>query len=382
MGSQFTCSHGCPQGLRCTAGVLNTRSEAMRSSEKRGRTVSCIMANAMDHAKGHVAWLVLGLLLLSGLCYAFIWTPMSTGVFFGYQCRPSSSFESAPRDELDRVLQAASRGHNRTLIITVLNKAYSENHGMLDLFLRSFSLGEGTRPLLSHLLLVAVDQTAYDRCMALGLHCYKLVTDGVDFSGEEFYMAGNFVTMMWRRTQFLGEVLRRGYSYIFTDTDVMWLRNPFKTLNQSLEVDVQFSCDGFNGRPYDPANPINTGFFFVRSNTQTITLFNAWYEAKNSSGGLKEQDVLKGMVKNGTVEETGVRVRYLDTVHFGGFCHDRRDFERLTTMHANCCRTVRAKLVDLGLVLEDWRTYRRGEPVPPNPHKTCLVDSWSELHKH
>ncbi|KAK1272841.1 hypothetical protein QJS04_geneDACA012045 [Acorus gramineus] len=337
----------------------------MRSSEKRRWTVSCVMADAMDHAKGHAAWLVLGLLLLSGLCYAFIWTPIQ-----------------APRDELDRVLQAASRGHNRTLIITVLNKAYSENHGMLDLFLRSFSLGDGTRPLLSHLLLVAVDQTAYDRCVALGLHCYKLVTDGVDFSGEEFYMAGNFVTMMWRRTQFLGEVLRRGYSYIFTDADVMWLRNPFKTLNQSLEVDVQFSCDGFNGRADDPANSINTGFFFVRSNTQTITLFNAWYEAKNSSGGMKEQDVLKGMVKNGTVGEMGVRVRYLDTVYFGGFCNDRRDFERLTTMHANCCRTVRAKLVDLGLVLEDWRTYRRGEAVPPNPHKTCLVDSWNELHKH
>ncbi|KAK1261765.1 hypothetical protein QJS04_geneDACA008693 [Acorus gramineus] len=287
-----------------------------------------------------------------------------------------------PKDELDRVLQQASRGYNKTLIITVLNKAYTEKNGMLDLFLRSFRLGKGTKPLLDHLLLAAVDQTAYERCKLLGLHCYKLVTDGVDFSGEEFYMTGNFVTMMWRRTQFLGEVLQRGYSFIFTDTDVMWLRNPFLKLNQSSEIDIQFSCDGFNGRPEDESNPLNTGFFFVRSNNKSIALFDKWYDARNNSGGMKEQDVLLQMIKNGTLRERGIRTRYLDTRYFGGFCHDYRDFGRVTTMHANCCRTVRAKLMDLSLVLEDWKTYRNGSVVLHNPHKTCLIDSWDELKGH
>ncbi|KAK1306833.1 Uncharacterized protein QJS10_CPA10g01034 [Acorus calamus] len=237
---------------------------------------------------------------------------------------PFESFNTAsqvPKDELDRVLQQASRGYNKTLIITVLNKAYTEKNGMLDLFLRSFRLGKGTKPLLDRLLLTA-------------------------------------------------------------DTDVMWLRNPFLKLNQSSEIDIQFTCDGFNGRPEDESNPLNTGFFFVRSNNKSIALFDKWYDARNNSGGMKEQDVLLQMIKNGTLRERGIRTRYLDTRYFGGFCHDYRDFSRVTTMHANCCRTVRAKLIDLSLVLEDWKTYRNGSVVPHNPHKTCLIDSWDELKGH
>lgn len=87
---------------------------------------------------------------------------------------------------------------------------------MLDLFLESFWLGDGTRELLDHLVLVAVDQTAYDRCRFLRLNCYRLETDGVDFGGEKLYMSPEFIKMMWRRTWFLLEVLKRGYSFVFT----------------------------------------------------------------------------------------------------------------------------------------------------------------------
>lgn len=107
------------------------------------------------------------------------------------------------------------------MIIAVINKAYAEQNidnetTMLDLFLDSFWLGEETRSLLDHLLLVTVDQTAYDRCRFLRLNCYKLKTDGVDFMGEKVYMSEEFIKMMWTRTWFLLEVLKRGYNFIFT----------------------------------------------------------------------------------------------------------------------------------------------------------------------
>ena len=105
---------------------------------------------------------------------------------------------------------------NKTVIISVLNKAYVEENGMLDLFLRSLREGEDTGLLIKHLVLVAVDKTALDRCRALGLHCFQLVTDGIDFSKEELYMSDDFIKMMWSRTLFLGNVLRRGYNFIFT----------------------------------------------------------------------------------------------------------------------------------------------------------------------
>ncbi|KAM0013042.1 putative nucleotide-diphospho-sugar transferase [Helianthus debilis subsp. tardiflorus] len=52
--------------------------------------------------------------------------------------------------------------------------------------------------------------------MFLRLHCYRLKTDGDDFVDEKVYMSEDFIKMMWLRTRFLGDVLRRGYNFIFT----------------------------------------------------------------------------------------------------------------------------------------------------------------------
>jgi hypothetical protein len=121
------------------------------------------------------------------------------------------------RDALEAALSEASMG-NRTVIITIVNKAYVEgDKPMLDMFLDSFWLGKDTRELVDHLLLVAVDQTSFERCKFLRLHCYLLEMDGgLDSNSEKLYMSDGFIKMMWRRTLFLGDVLKRGYSFIFT----------------------------------------------------------------------------------------------------------------------------------------------------------------------
>lgn len=122
--------------------------------------------------------------------------------------------ENVPKDELDAILQKVSM-QNKTLIIAILNKAYVEENGMLDLFLQCFQ-EEENRFLIRHILFVAVDEAAFNRCCALELHCYKFTTEEVNFSKEAFYMSNAFNEMMWRRTLFLGDVLRRGYNFIFT----------------------------------------------------------------------------------------------------------------------------------------------------------------------
>lgn len=120
------------------------------------------------------------------------------------------------RDDLEEVLAKAST-EDKTVIIAIVNKAYVEgDRPMLDLFLNGFWVGEDTRGLTNHLLVVAADQTAFQRCKFLRLHCYKLETDGVDFVGERLYMSEEFIKMMWKRTLFLGDVLKRGYNFIFT----------------------------------------------------------------------------------------------------------------------------------------------------------------------
>ncbi|KAL3834710.1 hypothetical protein ACJIZ3_009446 [Penstemon smallii] len=229
---------------------------------------------------------------------------------------------------------------------------------MLDLFLDGFWLGEGTRDLINNLLIVAMDQTSYERCEFLRLHCYKLETEGVDFMGEKLYMSEDFIKMMWRRTIFLRDVLKRGYNFIFTDIDVLWLRNPFQHLNLQQNLDMQISTDKFRGNPWSESHRINTGFYMIQSNNKTIALFDRWYALKDRAKGLKEQDVLQIMIQKGFLRKLGMRVKFLDTIYFSGFCQDSRDVRAVATVHANCCRGIAAKLVDLTAVVHDWKRYK------------------------
>ncbi|CAA0842455.1 Nucleotide-diphospho-sugar transferase family protein [Striga hermonthica] len=258
------------------------------------------------------------------------------------------------KDDLQIALEKASMA-NKTLIVAFVNKAYVEPHEdeyptMLDLFLEGFWAGEGTGPLLGHLLVVSMDRAAHRRCEFRRLNCYELPpVGGGDFAGEKVYMSDGFIEMMWRRTRFLLEVLNRGFSFVFTDTDVLWLRNPFTRLmiNTENTLDIQISTDRFNGNSTSEKNPINTGFYFVRSNKNTISLFQTWYNTRKNLTGLKEQDVLANLIRDGIFTRLGLRIEYLDTLYFSGFCKDSRDIELVATVHANCCRSIAAKVADL-----------------------------------
>jgi hypothetical protein len=126
--------------------------------------------------------------------------------------------DSVP-DDLEVALRGAAYADNKTLILTVLNKAYAEEDGLLDLFIESLRGGEGTAQLIDHVLFVAMDGPAYQRCRSFsGVRCYRLqLVDGAgDLSSEQLYMSDGFIRMMWRRIRFLGDVLKHGYSFIFS----------------------------------------------------------------------------------------------------------------------------------------------------------------------
>ncbi|PON99766.1 Nucleotide-diphospho-sugar transferase [Trema orientale] len=306
------------------------------------------------------------------ILYLSIWSPsysLTNFPFFPFQreqlqpCQlPNSTAVEARQDKLELALAKASM-ENKTVIIAVVNRAYVDQDvkadtTMLDIFLDSFWLGEDTKKLVDHLLLVAVDQTAYDRCRFLRLNCFRLETDGVDFGGEKTFMSQDFIKMMWRRTLFLLEILKRGYSFIFTDMDVMWLRNPFERLSKNETEDLQISTDLFFGDPWKEDQFINTGFYYIRSNIKTIALFGKWYSMRDNSTGQKEQDVLRGLIKGGIIGRLGLNVRCLDTLYFSGFCQDSKDFRAVTTVHANCCKSITAKVTDLRAVLRDWKRFK------------------------
>ncbi|KAM7261241.1 hypothetical protein ACFE04_026716 [Oxalis oulophora] len=308
-------------------------------------------------------------------CFVYLlttWQSPTFNPFYPLQkpsnCSSLSNFTKVElqRDELDMELEKSSNA-NKTVIIAVVNKAYVEQTTgsemtMFDLFLESFWLGEDTRHLLDHLLVVAVDQTAYDRCKFKRLHCYKLATDGLDFAGEKTYMSEDFIKLMWRRTLFLLDVLKLGYNFIFTDTDIMWVRNPFPSLMKAeyKDEDLHASVDVYFGDKDTRCQKfVNTGFYYIKSNNKTIALFDKWYSMKDNSTGKKEQDVFADLMLEGFVNRLNMSVRFLDNNQFSGFCHDSKDVGLVKTVHANCCPHINAKLRDLTAVLRDWKRYKK-----------------------
>ncbi|XP_031484488.1 uncharacterized protein At4g15970-like [Nymphaea colorata] len=285
-------------------------------------------------------------------------------------------------DELDYVL-AETADENKTVIVITLNSAWAQNRSMIDLFLESFRVGEGTKKLLDHLLIVAVDAKAYDRCVKVHPHCYILRTQGVDFSAEKKYMTQDYLKMMWRRLGFLGDILNKGYNFLFSDTDIMWLRNPFQILSQ--DADIQIASDRFNGNATDIRNRPNCGFKFVRSNKKTVSFYQYWYRSRWLFPGKNEQEVINILKYRSSFKKWNMKFLFLNSKYFGGFCQRSQYIDETFTMHATCCKGLKAKLADLRTTLDEFIAAKQNVTVQQNSRirrpkwsapKACPL-SWS-----
>ncbi|KAL5724807.1 hypothetical protein ACHQM5_008023 [Ranunculus cassubicifolius] len=263
------------------------------------------------------------------------------------------------RMELDNVLKKATMA-NRTVILTTLNEAWSTPGSMIDLFLESFRIGEGTSNLLNHLVIVAMDPLAFDRCKSIHPHCFFLTTPGVNFTAEKRFMTPDYLKLMWRRIDFLRIVLELGYNFVFTDADIMWFRDPFRYFDSA--DDIHIACDFYRGSPRDKRNRANGGFNYVKSNEATVEFYKYWYMARFLYPSLHDQSVFEIIKHDSVIANWGLKIKYLDTRFFGGFCQPSKDISKVCTMHANCCVGIERKVRDLKLILSDWRNFTARRP--------------------
>lgn len=63
---------------------------------------------------------------------------------------------------------------DRTVIMTVVDENWAKPASILDLFLESFRIGEGTERVLNHLLIIAEDIQAFQYCNSKHPHCFQL----------------------------------------------------------------------------------------------------------------------------------------------------------------------------------------------------------------
>ncbi|CAL1356912.1 unnamed protein product [Linum trigynum] len=276
--------------------------------------------------------------------------------------------------ELVRVLRStalatAGRRSKSTVILTMINKAWVERGSILDVFLEGFSVGDGTQELVKHLVIVSLDQRAYERCQEIHPHCYALTTPGVNFTGDATFMTQEYLLVVWRRIDFLGSVLRLGYNFVSTDADILWFRNPFPRFHE--DADFQVSCDMHLGDDSNRDNLPNTGFTFVRSNPRTVRFYKHWYRSKDRFPGEHDQDVFNRIKFDDDDAIVGLKMRFLDTAYFGGFCEPVKDLNVACTMHANCCVGLDTKVHDLRNLLRDWKRF---SALPPESRNGVSFD--------
>ncbi|CAM0878095.1 unnamed protein product [Alopecurus aequalis] len=250
---------------------------------------------------------------------------------------------------------------DRTVIITCVNQAWAAPGSLLDLFLESFRVGDGTARLLPHVLVVSMDAAAHARCQAVHRHCYQYTMPGlnIDFTSHKFFGSKEWLELVWSKLKLQRRVLELGYGFLFTDVDILWFRDPFKHV--TAYADMTVSADVYFGDPDNIGNFPNTGFFHVKPNKRTIAMTKLWHESRGLYPGANEQPVFN-MIKKRLVAKLGVRLQYLDPAHVGGFCSHGEDLGKIVTMHANCCVGLKNKMKDLRSVLDDWKNYTR---LPP-----------------
>ncbi|GJN16913.1 hypothetical protein PR202_gb03939 [Eleusine coracana subsp. coracana] len=244
---------------------------------------------------------------------------------------------------------------DRTVILTMVNEAWAQPNSLLDLQRESFKNGEDIAHLLNHVIVIAVDAGGFRGCKAVHPHCYLLELKSTNLSSEERFMTKEFLELVWLKVTFQQTILELGYNFLFTDTDILWFRNPFRHI--TLYADMTCSTDYFRPPTSSPMDKtLNTGFYYMKSTNRSIEMIKYWRAARERFPGDNEQGVFN-KIKNELVSKLQARIVALDTAYFGGFCEYNSDLGRICTIHANCCIGLENKVPDLRDKAAEWKNY-------------------------
>ncbi|KAJ3683567.1 hypothetical protein LUZ60_013794 [Juncus effusus] len=174
---------------------------------------------------------------------------------------------------------------DKTVIITSVNWAWAQPDSLLDIFLESFQNGDNIDHFVKHLVIVAFDVRAFERCKLLHPYCFQLKVDR-NFTAPLRIMSPGYLDLVWEKIRILQYIVKQGYNFVFTDVDVMWFRNPLKHF--TVYADLTLSCDHFKGDPENVDNQPNTGLFYVKSNNKTAKMMQHWVVSENQD---EEEDV-------------------------------------------------------------------------------------------
>lgn len=212
---------------------------------------------------------------------------------------------------------------NRVVVMVGLTSNYKEM--LLSFICRVQSLG------VKNVLVAAFDEALFEYAYAQGLPVY-FENSAEDYQsligsdGECIFASECFQRVSKLKSWSVLRVLRKGYSVLWSDIDIVWFENPLKELLQLGPGTLPIQSDEPNeAMPENNIRGANSGFYLARSEETTIKAFEA-IVGHAMGTRMTEQpsfyDVLcgeNGERRVGTTEckmENGLRVIFLSHVRF------------------------------------------------------------------
>ncbi|XP_050262585.1 uncharacterized protein At4g15970-like [Quercus robur] len=286
---------------------------------------------------------VVAFLIVFVVCLLFYRSSLSTGVT-GKKWLLNFRSNSESND-LSQVLRSAST-EARTVILTILDETLASPGSVLDLFLESFRIGQKTQQFLNHIVVVAVDNQAYQYCISIHPHCFQFTSVTSKLAKRKGSTSPDHLTLKIMRFDLFLEVVKLGYNFAFTEADVMWLRNPFEHFDNVKTITLACGSNPQGGN----STMIDKGLFFMKADEISFEFLKILRFERVLFPNYLDNSICE-MV---THKLKGYSVKHLDITYFGGFCEPSKNVSKVYTMQSTCCDNVKSKVHDLRLVLDDW----------------------------
>lgn len=94
----------------------------------------------------------------------------------------------------------------------MVDQEWAKPESLLDMLIKSFRIGERTKHLLNHLIVVALDDQALRYCLRTHPHCYLLKDSRRNYES----LSPDDLVADWRKKALVKEILELGYNIMFT----------------------------------------------------------------------------------------------------------------------------------------------------------------------
>lgn len=157
---------------------------------------------------------------------------------------------------------------NNTIILSALNYGYRGI--MMNWVCNMRHLG------ITNFVIAALDADVYKYAYTRSLPTYleNTIFAGLNSSiiADASYGSDSFKQLTKMKSRVVVRLLKEGYNVVWTDSDIIYFRNPLQDM-WSYNVDLVIQTNAPDNEPMNGRRRLNSGFYLARSNAPTIQAF-------------------------------------------------------------------------------------------------------------